>query len=90
MSVWQAGELPPTPEAREVKRLFEEAAGPINSQFAYHPRYRLVRGLMRWMVDGITSTEDMREVDLFHEEWAALKGRLTPKEGTDDNILNGA
>lgn len=77
-----AGELPPTLQACEVKRLFEEAAGPIYAHFAYHPGYRLARELIRWMVDGISSTEDMRQVDRFHEEWAARKGWLTPKKGT--------
>jgi aminoglycoside phosphotransferase (APT) family kinase protein len=85
-----AGELPPTLEAQEVKRRFEEAAGPIYAQFAYHPGYRLARELIRWMVDGTTSTEDIREVDRFHEEWAALEGRLTPKGGTDVGSLNDA
>lgn len=45
------------------------------------PRLSSGPGIYRSKLDGITSTEDMREVDRFHEEWAALKGRLTLKGG---------
>ncbi|KAI2611781.1 uncharacterized protein GGS25DRAFT_484065 [Hypoxylon fragiforme] len=43
---------PPTPEARDLKRLFETSAGPDYFRFAYEPQYRLARRLARFAIDG--------------------------------------
>lgn len=59
-----AGELPPPlpPDAQGLKRLFDDAAGPIYTQFAYKPQYRLAR---QWMLDEICTTEDFDEFSVF-------------------------
>lgn len=75
----QAGELPPTREAQELKRLFEDAAGPIYMRFAYQPQYRLARQLIRCMLDELHTTEDFRDFERFCEEWASLKDKLKDK-----------
>jgi len=76
------GEIPPTLEDQEIKRVFEEAAGPIYTQFAYRAGYRLARKLIRWIIDGVHSNEYDREVDRFHEEWARWKGGIPRQEQT--------
>ncbi|KAJ6032750.1 hypothetical protein N7540_003482 [Penicillium herquei] len=70
----QAGDIPSTPEARELKQLFEASAGPIYALFAYEPQYRLARRLIQWMIDWPNSSEEWREFDLFCEEWAVIEG----------------
>ena len=72
----RAGELPATPEAREIKSLFDGEAGSIYRRFAYQPQYRLARNLIRWMLDELHTNEDFREFERFCEEWAELKGSL--------------
>ena len=72
----QAGELPATPEAQEIKSIFDDEAGSIYRRFAYQPQYRLARNLIRWMLDELHTNEDFREFERFCEEWAELKGSL--------------
>ncbi|KAJ5710310.1 hypothetical protein N7488_004466 [Penicillium malachiteum] len=69
------GNAPSTPEARELKQLFEAgaAAGPIYAFFAYEPQCRLARQLIRWMVSCPHSTVEWREFDLFCEEWEVIE-----------------
>ncbi|OTA68036.1 kinase-like protein [Hypoxylon sp. EC38] len=69
-----ASEEPATPEARELKRLFEEAAGEDYIRFSYQPAYRLARRLVRFAIDGrIRSNEDMKEADEMLQEWETIK-----------------
>lgn len=72
----RAGEFPATPEAQEIKRLFDDEAGSIYKRFAYQPQYRLARNLIRWVLDELHTTEDFREFERFCEEWAEWKSSL--------------
>ncbi|KAJ5740237.1 hypothetical protein N7493_000109 [Penicillium malachiteum] len=69
-----AAEVPPTPEGRELKRLFDEAAGPIYAQYAYQPQYRLGRSLIKLAVDGI-SMEEADQFDTFCDKWREWRDR---------------
>ncbi|CAJ2513846.1 Uu.00g019650.m01.CDS01 [Anthostomella pinea] len=65
-----ANDDPPTPEALELKHLFEEAAGPEYRQFAYEPAYRFARRLVLFAVNGVRSKEHDKEAEAMLEEWA--------------------
>ncbi|KAK3299653.1 uncharacterized protein B0H64DRAFT_430617 [Chaetomium fimeti] len=65
-----ANDEPPTPEARQLKTLFESAAGPDYVRLAYGPPYRLARRLVRFAIDGVRSNEDYNEAEVMLQEWA--------------------
>lgn len=71
----QANEEPVTPEDQQVKRAFEEAAGPVYARFAYDPTYRLARRLVQFALFGMHSAEQEEEAEHMLDEWAALKAR---------------
>ncbi|KAM0430434.1 hypothetical protein ACHAPT_005780 [Fusarium lateritium] len=64
-----ANDVPPTPEGRQLKTSFEEAAGQDYVRFAYEPAYRLGRRLVRFATDGLRSNEDFKESEAMLEEW---------------------
>ncbi|KAI0415080.1 hypothetical protein F5X98DRAFT_389428 [Xylaria grammica] len=68
-----ANDEPPTAESREIKKLFEDAAGPDYLRFAYQPAYRLARQLVSFIINGIRSNEDVRESDAMLKEWEAIR-----------------
>ncbi|KAI1394707.1 hypothetical protein F4819DRAFT_506880 [Hypoxylon fuscum] len=69
----KANDDPSSPEARQLKRVFEKSAGPEYTRFAYEPAYRLARRLVRFAVDGrIGSSEDTRQAKEMLEEWAII------------------
>ncbi|KAJ5629437.1 hypothetical protein N7528_003094 [Penicillium herquei] len=63
-----SAEVPPTPEGQELKRLFDEAAGPIYAQYAYQSKYRLGRLLIKLAVEGI-SMQQADHFEVFCNEW---------------------
>ncbi|KAG6354633.1 hypothetical protein INS49_004651 [Diaporthe citri] len=67
-----ANEEPATPEQKELKTVFETAAGPQYVRCAYHPAYRLARRLVRFAIDGIRSSEDVKEAEAMLGEWQSL------------------
>lgn len=67
-----ANEDPATPEQKELKTVFETAAGPQYVRCAYNPAYRLARRLARFAIDGIRSNEDVKEAEAMLEEWKSL------------------
>lgn len=67
-----ANEEPATPEQKELKTVFETAAGPQYVRCAYHPAYRLARRLVRFAIDGIRSNEDVKEAEAMLGEWQSL------------------
>lgn len=71
-----ANDTPPTPELRELKQLFEDAAGLTYSRFAYGVQYRLARSLMRFAIDGLRSNEDLIGAESLLHEWAAVQTSL--------------
>ncbi|RYP66489.1 hypothetical protein DL769_006032 [Monosporascus sp. CRB-8-3] len=68
-----ANEEPPTPEARQLKQLFEDAAGQDYLKFAYEPAYRLSRRLVRFAIDGVRSNEDFKEAKTMLQEWHSMR-----------------
>ncbi|KAI1501895.1 hypothetical protein F5X99DRAFT_408512 [Biscogniauxia marginata] len=68
-----ANDIPPTPEARELKQIFEDAAGPDYIRFAYRPEYRLARQLCTFALDGMASNERLREAGDMFTEWKQIR-----------------
>ncbi|KAI8956836.1 kinase-like domain-containing protein [Daldinia sp. FL1419] len=64
-----ADELPPTPEGRQLKQLFEDAAGLDYARFAYLPAYRLARQLVRFAADGTNHNESFQDAQAIVKEW---------------------
>ena len=71
-----ANNTPPTPELRELKELFEAAAGPTYSRFAYGAQFRLARRLLRFAIDGLQSNEDLTSAVLLLDEWGRVQASL--------------
>ncbi|KAK7402433.1 hypothetical protein QQX98_011822 [Neonectria punicea] len=70
---WTVNNDPPsTPEGKELKMLFEEAAGKDYLRFAYHPVYALARRLVRFATAGLGSDEDIKSAEAMLEKWASL------------------
>lgn len=65
-----ADDIPATTEDRELKKIFEDAAGPKYLRFAYCSAYRLARRLVRFAIDGIRSSEDIHEAMGMQQEWS--------------------
>ncbi|MBE3049300.1 aminoglycoside phosphotransferase family protein, partial [Candidatus Bathyarchaeota archaeon] len=55
-----ANDDPPTANGRELKKLFEEAAGEDYLRLAYEPTYRLARQLCGFAINDIRSNESFR------------------------------
>ncbi|KAI1631773.1 phosphotransferase enzyme family-domain-containing protein [Biscogniauxia mediterranea] len=72
-----ANDIPPTLEARELKQMFEEAAGPDYMRFAYRPEYRLARKLSSFAIEGISSTDRILEAGKMLKEWRKLRQSYT-------------
>jgi aminoglycoside phosphotransferase (APT) family kinase protein len=64
-----ANNEPSSPEGRELKTIFETAAGEEWVRLAYPAAYRLGRRLCRFAIDGVRSNEDFREAKDMLEEW---------------------
>ncbi|CAI7581210.1 unnamed protein product [Penicillium bialowiezense] len=71
-----AGDIPSTPELRELKELFEEAAGPTYRRFPYGAQYRLARQLFRFTIDGLHTNEDLMATELLLKEWGDVQKSL--------------
>jgi hypothetical protein len=69
-----ANDVPLTEEGRSLKKAFEEAAGPEFVRYAYPSAYRLARRLVRFVIDGMRSTEHLREAEEMLKEWTELRG----------------
>ncbi|RYP00554.1 hypothetical protein DL763_000751 [Monosporascus cannonballus] len=63
----------PTLEARQLKQLFEDAAGQDYLKFAYEPAYRLARRLVRFAIEGVRSNEDFEEAKTMLQEWRSMR-----------------
>ncbi|OJJ46471.1 hypothetical protein ASPZODRAFT_142285 [Penicilliopsis zonata CBS 506.65] len=71
-----AGDIPSAPESRQLKELFEQAAGPTYLRFAYGAQYRLARTLIHFAIDGIQVAEDLDRADLLQSEWDEVRKLL--------------
>ncbi|KAI1181370.1 hypothetical protein F5B17DRAFT_453148 [Nemania serpens] len=68
-----ANDEPPTVESRELKRLFENAAGPEYLRLAYKPAFRLARQLFSFALNGVRSNEQFKEADTMLQEWEVIR-----------------
>ncbi|KAK0715940.1 hypothetical protein B0H67DRAFT_666424 [Lasiosphaeris hirsuta] len=69
----KANDVPETAENREIKRLFEEAAGPLYMRFAYDPVYRIGRSILRYCFCRIGQNSHLEEIDGAVAKWKALQ-----------------
>ncbi|KAJ5097750.1 hypothetical protein N7456_008471 [Penicillium angulare] len=85
-----AGDIPSSPEYRQIKELFDEAAGPVFLRYAYHPQYRIARSLFRFIVEGLTSNDDFERAERLPREWDEVRDSLTlAKQGKDTKSSDG-
>ena len=68
-----AGEVPQTIEQQEMKRIFEEQAGPEYIEFAYDARYRIARVLSRIALFGLMSNESYEAAFRIVSDWEAIR-----------------
>lgn len=72
-----ANSVPSTPEQQDLKRLFEESAGPDYLRLAYSEHYRLSRGLFRIARDGLEGNSHFDAAERILAEWESLRQSLT-------------
>ena len=70
-----ADDLPATEENRQLKKIFEEAAGGEYVRMAYGEEWRMCRGLFRVAVFGLTSSENYDAAERIVGDWERLKSR---------------
>ena len=80
--------FPPTPEGRQLKMLFEEAAGQDFCRLAYEPAYRVARRLVRFAIHNVGSKEDLKEAEAMLEDWADIHQSRKSRIDTD-TLLGG-
>ena len=61
---------PSDPKSAEIKRLFDEAVGPIFQYYAYSEKYRLARQIFSLARDGIWSDQSIDEFLRIEREWS--------------------
>ncbi|KAJ5115669.1 hypothetical protein N7456_000017 [Penicillium angulare] len=71
-----AGDIPANPESRELKEVFENAAGSIYLRYAYGAQYRIARTLLRFAIDGIQVAEDFGRIEVLQAEWDKIRDLL--------------
>ncbi|TPX15947.1 uncharacterized protein E0L32_000281 [Thyridium curvatum] len=76
---YYANDVPKTQENRELKQIFEDAAGPDFKRWAYGDANRLARRLTRFAYEGLVTNEHYREAEAMLTEWAALYDSRFPK-----------
>ncbi|KAK3314202.1 hypothetical protein B0H66DRAFT_630683 [Apodospora peruviana] len=77
-------EEPETPEARELKQIFDDAAGPEYVRFAYNPVYRLARALIVAVLDGMDGNEPFQRAMRMVAEWSKRKQEIAAAEDPMD------
>ena len=76
----KAAEEPETPKRREIKRIFDEAAGPEYVKLAYDPAQRLVRRLIRYAMNGFETDGEMQAAEDMVREWEVENPADSPVE----------
>ena len=71
-----ANATPPMSEKQELKKLFDENAGPEYRELAYDESYRLCRGLFRIAKDGLSDNQSWKAAERILEEWECLRRSL--------------
>ncbi|KAL2041081.1 hypothetical protein N7G274_006025 [Stereocaulon virgatum] len=72
-----ANALPSSREKQELKRIFEENAGPEYPHLAYDEHSRLCRGLFRIAKDGLNDNANWKAAERILSEWEILRHSLT-------------
>ncbi|KAI4127973.1 MAG: hypothetical protein LQ338_002939 [Usnochroma carphineum] len=72
----KANDVPPNPEQRELKQIFEEIMGPAYLKYAYEPQYRMARWLFNVAIHGLGSSSVIEEAEHFFKEWAEFTGSI--------------
>ncbi|KAK4452506.1 hypothetical protein QBC34DRAFT_492073 [Podospora aff. communis PSN243] len=72
----KADDTPEDVENREIKRLFEEAAGPLYERFAYDPVYRVARIVTKYCFTPLGHNAHAEEIDAAVDEWKSIKAGL--------------
>ena len=74
-----ANETPPTIEARQLKKAFEDAVGPEWLRLSYGHGLRLARKLCEFGFDSVHSSWKLEEMQELFREWAAMRSEGTEK-----------
>jgi len=64
-----ANDAPEDPQNQKIKRIFEDAAGPLYRRFAYDPFYHLARGVFRGALFPTRHSWDRDMLRDTMEEW---------------------
>ncbi|KAK4695747.1 hypothetical protein P7C71_g2056, partial [Lecanoromycetidae sp. Uapishka_2] len=73
-----ANNTPETIEQRELKRIFDDNAGPEYPRLAYDQSSRLMRGLYRVATLGLTANWHYTAAERIVEEWKVVRPTLAP------------
>ncbi|MDI1491454.1 MAG: hypothetical protein OHK93_002663 [Ramalina farinacea] len=68
-----ANETPPTMEAWQLKKAFEDAVGPGWLRLSYGHGFRLARKLCEFAFEGVHSSWKLEEMQELFREWAAMR-----------------
>lgn len=69
----EANKVPESTENQELKKIFEDAAGPLYVRLAYGTGNRLTRQLVWFALYGMHSNEQADEADAMLKEWLEFK-----------------
>jgi aminoglycoside phosphotransferase (APT) family kinase protein len=72
-----ANALPSSREIQELKRIFEENAGPEYPHLAYNEHSRLCRGLFRVAKDDLNDNANWKAAERILSEWKVIRHSLT-------------
>ncbi|KAK3986394.1 hypothetical protein QBC44DRAFT_373193 [Cladorrhinum sp. PSN332] len=64
---------PTTDEGREIKAIFDEAAGPIYRRFAYDPLYVMARNVWKYAVENFPTSEYLSDCRPMIRMWKRMK-----------------
>ena len=85
-----ANNTPSTPEQQELKELFEDAVGPTFLEFAYRLEYRLARKLFDFAINGMKTSEAIREVEALLSEWATIYETYSVEDLSNETLSEGS
>lgn len=70
---WTSHLQPTTAEGKELKQIFDRAAGEVFQQFAYEPVYKICRGLFRVARHVINQQFFLDDIETMLSEWDNIK-----------------
>ena len=78
--------VPSDIKKQEIKRIYEEHAGPEYMSLAYDEHWRLCRGLFRMAKDGLDGSMGWKAAERIPREWEALRQRLNGQPSESDVV----